>query len=167
MPNSTNGDREDTLSDAKAAQGGAESAACSSAATALGHGSNMDEDRLASGQRTIEIENGENAIRTIIDQPEAAPAACPPDTIPSDQEVGAFDDSHLQIDQSKKKKKKKGKNRKSASKRGLVCKQLIGLKSTDQRSYRALLLGSRSTVQMLQSPRLSTMRIEGSMTCKL
>lgn len=43
----------------------------------------------------------------------------PPGDGQSEEELGAFDDSHLQVDKSKKKKKKK-KSKKPKSKRGLV-----------------------------------------------
>lgn len=47
-----------------------------------------------------------------------APAASALDNGGSEEEMGAFDDSHLQVDQPKKRKKKRSK--KPKSKRGLV-----------------------------------------------
>lgn len=56
----------------------------------------------------------------VITHHDIAPSAIQPEDGESGEEVGAFDDSHLQVDQEKKKRKKKGK-KKSKSKRGLVC----------------------------------------------
>jgi hypothetical protein len=79
------------------------------------HGNTLD---------VIEGQDGLDTSPTIARRPNAAPSAISPDNGESEDEPGAFDDSHLQVDQPKKKKKKRSK--KPKSKRGLVIHRFPG-----------------------------------------
>ncbi len=147
-------------------QDDADHAVCPPAAGALGHDLDRNDRSPASVRNTSTPQGGVKPSEATPVGPDVASAATPPDHGESDEELGAFDDSHLQVDQPKKKKKKKSKSKKSKSKRGLVICFLLRPSSADLGSYRTLLLDSKSTVQMLQSRPQSTMKTRNSMTCK-
>jgi hypothetical protein len=90
----------------------------------LGAGASPDAfsaNEAASGvftQAVLGNENGTKVDETVVHNQGIARPASPLCNDESQEERGAFDDSHLQVDQPKKKKKKKSKRPKS--KRGLV-----------------------------------------------
>lgn len=104
---------------------------CSPSAGPLGFDSSVNHGASASMHDTVESQGGIEAERSINGSPDLTSATVPPDhdRSESDQDLGVFDDSHLQVDQPKKKKKKK--SRKPKSKRGLVTCRLLPSTSTD------------------------------------
>ncbi len=105
---------EETLSNGDSAQSHANRSLRSAAADAPDHGSSRNM------QDTMENQGGSNPNGTTNEEPEISSAIVSADDGGAEEELGAFDDSHLQVDQSKEKKKKKSKKRKPKSKRGLV-----------------------------------------------
>ena len=102
---------EETLSIGDSAQNHANHPLRSPAADVLDHDSSV--------QDTMEDQGGSNPNRPTGEGPEISPAVDPADNGGTEEELGAFDDTHLQVDQPKK-KKKKSKKSKPKSKRGLV-----------------------------------------------
>jgi hypothetical protein len=118
------------------------------------------------GQTTSEGQNEPNANTEATESHQVAPAASSLVVGDSEDEPGAFDDSHLQVDEPKKKKKKKAK-RKPKSKRGLVIHDSSQMSTTDARFQRMPPPGSKSIVQMLQLRQLNMMRSKSSTISEL
>lgn len=111
VTDTTNAVLGETMGDGDPAQDDAGHPVRSCAAVVLSH----DPD-------SVEAQSGVNVTSTISEVPDMASAAVPPENGEPDDEPGAFDDSHLQVDEPKKKKKKKSKPK---SKRGLVIRFLL------------------------------------------
>lgn len=103
---------EETLSNEDSIQNHASHPLHSPAADALDHDPSSMQDTLEDQGRT-------NHNRPTSEGPENSPAIATADDGGAEEELGAFDDAHLQVDQPKK-KKKKSKKSKPKSKRGLV-----------------------------------------------
>ncbi|ERF68255.1 hypothetical protein EPUS_02711 [Endocarpon pusillum Z07020] len=101
-----------TLSNEDSIQNHANHPLHSPAADALG----LDSSSMM--QDTMEDQGGSNHNRPTGEGPENSPAIDTADDGGAEEELGAFDDAHLQVDQPKK-KKKKSKKSKPKSKRGL------------------------------------------------
>lgn len=160
----TNSELGNTVRDEKPAQNVDGQAVRSPAPSLLGHDSEKDSVSPTTIPDATEKESGKNADRVNPQDPDAIVSAGAPNHGEFDEEPGAFDDSHLQVDQAKRKKKKRSK--KPKSKRGLVTFSLPIQISADLTYCRTPPLGSRNTVQMLPLHLLSMTRKENSMTCE-
>ena len=152
MPPTTdtrNPELQETFGDGEPFQVSLHDADASPAAVDLGPASNGKRVAPSIMHDTVKGPDGMDAGGARAGVSDPAPAASPLADDRSDEEMGAFDDSHLQVDQPKKKKKKK--NRKPKSKRGLVIRCCVKPMSADPRIYRMLPPGSKSTVRMHQS----------------
>jgi hypothetical protein len=82
---------------------------------------NLDANEIASSNihESTSSQGEADAAKPTTGSSELASSPIPLDDHASDKDLGAFDDTHLQVDQAKKKKKKK-RSKKPKSKRGLV-----------------------------------------------
>ena len=119
-----NEDGGETTRDGSSAQNGTSQPVRAPAAGALGHSSDRDEVDHTSMRGTVETQGRVTAKHKIARVPDVRPAAVLPDDGETGEELGAFDDSHLQVDQPKN--KKKSKKKKPKSKRGLVTDCSLG-----------------------------------------
>lgn len=121
----------DTVLDGLSAPNGAAQSISFSAAATSNNDSDMQKAISAKEHDIVGDNDGVSTHRASVAPYDPALSAVQPKDGESEEEIGAFDDSHLQVDQEKKKGKKKSKKRKPKSKRGLVWSLFSELKSAD------------------------------------